>query len=94
MAITPMVDLAMDDEDILDLAPYKLDSTYPPGMRICLTRHEFKALDLDPKEAIVGGTVHGHFLGTIKNVNHGEDGSRVEIQIEKLNLESEDEEND
>ena len=70
---------------------------FPYGLRICLTDEEFKKLDLDPSEAEIGGLVHLHAMARITSVsaNSDEDGDhcRVELQIEDLDIESEDAEN-
>jgi hypothetical protein len=101
MKMHPMVDMALDDEDILDMPlPYPVDQKpeYPWGLRICLTDAEFKLLDLDPSEAFVGGIVHLHALARITSVSANDSGdgmcNRVEMQIESLCVEGEDIENE
>jgi hypothetical protein len=97
----PMVDMALDDEDILDMPlPYPVAQKpeYPWGLRIVLTDAEFQKLDLDPSEAFVGGIIHLHALARITSVSSNDSGdgasSRVEMQIQSLCVESEDAEND
>lgn len=96
-----MVDMELDDEAIADMsAPMALPEhpRYPYGLRISLNKSDLKKLGLDSTEAFVGGYVHGHFVGCITSVSineseHSED-CRVEIQMERLAIESEDEENE
>ena len=97
----PMVDMAMDDEEILDATlptPIADMPRYPWGLRICLTQDEFDKLGLDPAEATVGGIVHLHALARITSYSCDEtqDGQkcRCELQIEDLAIESEDDENE
>ena len=97
--LNPMVDMELDDEDKLDAAmpiPMPAKPDYPYGLRICLTEKELEKLDLDHSEAFYGGTVHGHFMGRITNIDAGEGENgprcRIEIQIERLAIESEDDE--
>ena len=95
-----MKSMELDDDEKLDtLAAIPVSKPdYPCGLRISLTEKEFKKLDLDHTEAEVGGMVHGHFMGRITSVSSREqdDGANccVEIQIEDLEIESEDEENE
>jgi hypothetical protein len=96
-----MTDMELDDEDQLDAAmPIAMPERprYPYGLRICLTEKEFEKLGLDPRDAIVGGICHGHFLARVTSVsaneNEGDASCRVELQIEDLSIESEDEENE
>lgn len=96
-----MVDMELDDEQIGDMqAQVKLPETprYPYGLRISLTKAELGKLQLDAGDAFVGGYVHGHFLACITSVSMNEnqesDDCRVELQIERLAVESEDEENE
>lgn len=95
-----MTDMEMDDESQLD-APMPIAmpdrARYPYGLRISLTEKEFEKLGLDPRDAVVGGICHGHFLARVTSVsaNETEGGDsccRVELQIEDLAIESEDEE--
>jgi hypothetical protein len=94
-----MTDMEMDDEDQLDaIMPIAMPDKprFPYGLRICLTEKEFEKLGLDPRDAIVGGICHGHFLARVTDVhaaeNDGGSSCRVELQIEDLAIESEDEE--
>ena len=89
-----------EDEEKLDsprpIACAKPD--FPYGLRITLTHKEFDKLELNWKDAVVGGLVHGHFLARITSVSSDNDGEeergRVELQIENLAIESEDEEDE
>lgn len=99
--IKQMVDLEYDDEDSLDaVTPMPMARPlYPPGLRICLTEKELEKLGFDPAEAEVGGTIHiTGAMGEITSVscedNEGGKRCRVEIQIQKIAIESEDAEND
>lgn len=97
-----MTSMEMDDEDKLDaVMPYPMSDKpdYPYGLRICLTEKELDKMGLDHRDAVVGGTIHGHFLARITSVSSNEDensgsGCRVELQITDLDIESEDEENE
>ena len=98
--IHTMKSMELDDEEKLDAAqPIAMADKpeFPYGLRICLTEAEFKKLELDPKDAEVGGIFHGHFLARVTSVTATDspDGAccRVEAQIEDLEIESEDEEN-
>lgn len=96
-----MQDMELDDESQLDQAmPIAMPELprFPCGLRICITEKEFEKLEIDPRDAIVGGMFHGHFMARITDVHASEGGDgnrcRVEAQIESLAIESEDEEND
>jgi len=107
MKLNPMVDMALDDEEVSEVAmPIPDDPPkYPPGLRICLTQDELQKLQLDPTEAMqgIGGLVHLHALARITSASIDQrndidkDGDetrvRIELQIENLAIESEDEEN-
>jgi hypothetical protein len=96
-----MEDMEYDDEDKLDMEqpiPMLEKPEYPPYLKICLTHRELRKLELDPSEAEVGGTVHLFAIGCITNVNHSDGANgyncRVEIQLEKISIHSEDMENE
>ena len=96
-SLPKMRSMERDDDSKLDsLAAIPiLQPDFPPGLRISLTEAEFEKLDCDPTVAEVGCMVHGHFMGCITHVSHDENGGhRVEIQIQHLEIESEDEENE
>lgn len=94
-----MTNMELDEDEKAEaVAPISADRPcYPYGLRISLTEKEFEKLGLDHSVAEVGGTVHGHFMGRVTSVSNDkkEDGEccRVEIQIEDLDIESEDAEN-
>lgn len=99
--VMPMVDMEMDDEEMGDMAmpmPIKERPRYPYGLRICLTDAELAKLNLDPKDAFVGGMVHIHAMACITSMscNDTEDGQccRVELELQKMCIESEDMENE
>lgn len=91
--------MELDDESKLDyVLPMPMDKPdYPCGLRICLTGDDLKKLDLDFKDAVVGGIFHGHFMarvtGAFETEGSDENNCRVEAQITDLDIESEDEEN-
>lgn len=95
-------DMKLSDGERVSLdMPYPMEAPkpeYPYGLSICLTDKELAKLGLDPEEATIGGVVHLHALACITSVNiqKRDDGStcRVELQIEKLAVESEDAENE
>lgn len=93
-----LMSMELDDEDKAEeAAPVTREvPDYPWGLRICLTEKELAKLGLDPAEAFVGGTIHGHFLAEITSVSsnqiNGEECRRLELQITQLAIESEDEE--
>ena len=96
-----MKSMELDDDEKIDhtIAMPPLKPDFPYGLKIALTEKEFEKLGLDSSVAEVGCMVHGHFMGRITSVNQNQDDDgeqccRVEIQIEDLEIESEDEEND
>lgn len=91
-----MHSMELDDEEKHDFsAPLPVDEPeFPYGLRITLTGNELGKLDLDHRDAFVGGIIHGHFLGRITCVSCAGDNSRVEVQIENLAIESEDAEDE
>jgi hypothetical protein len=101
MKVRRMVSMELSDEEQLDCVmptPICDRPKFPWGLRISLCEKDFDKLGLDPQSAEVGGMIHGHFMGRITSVSHndteGGDNWRVEIQIEDLEIESEDEENE
>jgi hypothetical protein len=95
-----MASMELDDEEKLDFcAPMPCERPeFPYGLRISLTDAEFKKLKCDPSDAEVGGICHGHFLARVTSVSQNKNGDgeqcwRVEMQIEDLDIESEDLEN-
>lgn len=95
-----MVSMELDDEEQLDMCcpiPVSDRPRFPWGLRITLTDAEFRKLKLDPTDAFVGGTIHGHFMARITscsaNETEGGEQHRIELQIEDLCIESEDAEN-
>ena len=89
-----MRSMELEDEEKLDfLAPLPMDKPdFPYHLRFALTESEFKKLDIDPSEAKSGESCTGRFHARITSV-HSEDGkTRVEFQIEDLELDCDDEE--
>ena len=95
-----MPDMEMDDDEKLDAAmpAMAMKPDYPYGLRISLTDKELAKMGLDPEEAEVGGTVHIFGMAEITSVSKTDDGNgkcfRIELQIQKLGVESEDAENE
>ena len=95
-AFQKMTSMELDDEDKLDAfmpIPMPDKPEFPYGLRITLTHLEMEKLGLDPEDAEIGGICHGHFMARVTSVNLAEECCRVEMQIEDLEIESEDEEN-
>lgn len=98
MSWSNMVDMELDDEEIQDtVVPYVKDKPvgpkYPWGLRICLTDKELKKLGLEGLPEI-GDVIDLRAFACVTSVsaNKNEDGSeccRVELQIERLAVESE-----
>lgn len=93
--VRPMVDMEREVKPIgvID-APCESQSEYPWGLKLCLTNEELEKLGVDPAGFVIGGTLHGNFMACVTSVSSSQnsDGAchRVELQIEKLFLESED----
>ncbi len=100
-----LVDMGYTDEDEYEMAkscavPCMGDQPkYPWGLQIRLTEKEFTKLaeageEFDPRDAFVGGEVHGFFMAKITGVSAEDRESGptvcVTLQIEQLGLESED----
>lgn len=93
-----LVDMEMDDEDQLDCPmPITMPEKprYPYGLRISLTHNELEKLGLDA-DCEVGDMIDMRAFGTVTSVSISDDSGgkscRVEIQLEKLAVESELEE--
>jgi len=100
MAWSNMVDLELDDEDKFDAPqPYPMVSKpdYPYGLRISLTEKELTKLGIDAPEKI-GDVTDMRCFGVVTciSANSSESGDccRVEIQIQKMSVESEMQEKD
>lgn len=90
-----LVDMELSDEDKLDASmPIAMSSKpdYPYGLRISLSHNELKKLGLDA-DCDVGDMIDLRAFGTVTSVSLNDDGGgkscRVEIQIEKMAVESE-----
>jgi hypothetical protein len=96
MPWTKMISLELDDEDKMDFcSPIPCPRPdYPYGARICFSEKELKKLNLDVPE--VGDMIDMRAMGTVTSVSidktDGEDRCRVEIQLERVALESADKE--
>jgi hypothetical protein len=95
MSWTQLVDMELDDEDKLDaIQPIPMPSKpdYPYGLRISLTEKELKKLKLPPPKEI-GDMIDLRAFGVVTSIssNEVEGGSccRVEIQLQKIAVESE-----
>jgi hypothetical protein len=89
-------DMELSDDDKIDMSSPVLGTPdYPYGLRICLTETELAKLDL-PDDPEVGDYIDLRAFATVTSIsmNDGPSGRqcRVELQIEKLALESEDDE--
>lgn len=96
--LAPMANLEMSDEDKIDaIKPMAVDTPdYPYGLRICLTHRELEKLDLDD-DVEVGDFIDMRCFGEVTAVSknagpNGENSCRVEIQITRMRVESEDRE--
>lgn len=95
MAWSKLIDMEMDDEDKMDTSmPIAMSSKpdYPYGLRISLSHNELKKLGLD-SDCDVGDMIDMRCFGTVTSVSISDDAGgkscRVEIQIEKMAVESE-----
>lgn len=88
-----LVSLELDDEDKMDACmPMPCERPdYPYGTRICFTDRELKKLDLEVPE--IGDLIDMRAFGEVTSVTidktDGEDRCRVEIQIQRISVESE-----
>ena len=104
-----LVDMGYTDEDEYEMAksgscsPMADQPKYPWGLQIRLSDKEFDKLaeageEFDPRDAFVGGEVHGFFMAKIVGVdmNERESGPTccVTLQIISLGIESEDAEDE
>lgn len=102
MGWSKLTDMELDDEDKLDMClPCGPDMKpkgpeYPWGLRISLTDKELKKLDLDVKDAEIGDLIDMRAFAVVTSISQDERGGekccRVELQIQKLAIESEMEE--
>lgn len=98
MGFKTLVDMELDDESKLDaVMPYPMPDKpdYPYGLRICLTHTELKKLGLEA-DCEIGDYLDLRAFATVTSIsmNDGPEGQtcRVELQIEKLAIESESDE--
>lgn len=101
MAAAIMKSMELDDEQKLDAPmpiPMPTKPDYPYGLRLCFDDSTLAKLGINPKQAMVGGMIHGHFIARITDVssneNEGGENNRVESQIVSMCVESEDAENE
>lgn len=95
MAWTKLVDLELDDEDKIDtVKPIASPDVpdYPWGLRICLTHKELEKLGMEA-DCEVGDYIDLRAFGVVTSVSISDHGdgktSRVEIQLQKMAVESE-----
>jgi hypothetical protein len=95
MAWTQMTDMALTDEERDEMSmplPMPEKPRYPFGLRICLTDSELEKLKLEP-DCEIGDVIDLRAFATVTSVskNDGPDGPccRIELQIEKLSVEPE-----
>jgi hypothetical protein len=97
MAWSQLADMAMTPEERADwgVPSAAADAPeYPYGLRVCLTDGELEKLGLDVRDAEIGDMIDMRAFGIVTSIssNQKSDGTaccRVEIQIQKLALESE-----
>jgi hypothetical protein len=91
-----LVDMEMDDEDQLDYpTPISMPERprHPYGLMITLRRQELEKLGLEAN-CDVGDYLDIRAFATVKNVHKSDDDECVTLQIEKMAVESEDDEDD
>lgn len=89
-----LVDMELDDEEKLDaaeIAPKRPD--YPYGLRICLTHSELEKLDLDA-DCQVGDVIDMRAFACVTSISKDGDSCRIELQIQKLAVENETDEDE
>lgn len=99
MGFTKFADMSMDDEDILDTCcampelPKPKGPQYPYGLRICLNSPELNKLGIEG-DCDVGDMIDLRAFAEVTSISKDGDNCRVELQIQKLALENEDDEDD
>ena len=95
MSWSKLVDMELDDEDKLDAPqPYPMPTKpdYPYGLRISLTEKELKKLGLEMPEKI-GDMIDLRAFAVVTCMSQHDNGDgnccRVELQIQKMSVESE-----
>jgi hypothetical protein len=93
MAWSKLVDLELSDEDKLDTAmPIPMARPdYPPGTRICLCDAELEKLGLDA-DCDEGDMIDIRAFGVVTSVHKENGNNRVEIQLTRMAVENEMEE--
>lgn len=89
-----LVDLEYRDEEKFDaVMPMAMDRPhYPPNMRISLTKRELEKCECAVDEFDMGDIVDMRVFGVVTAVRKDEFGECVEIQIQRLGLENENNE--
>jgi hypothetical protein len=91
MAWSKLVDMELDDEDKLDAFPSTAEPKrpdYPYGLRMCLTHSELRKLGLEA-DCSVGDIIDLRAFAEVTSVSKDGDSCRVELQIQKLAVENE-----
>lgn len=95
MAWSNFVDLELTDEEKLDAdmpIPMPSRPKYSYGLRICLTEKELEKLDLEA-DCNIGDLIDARIMAEVTSVSKNDDGScRVELQIQKMAVENEGDE--
>jgi hypothetical protein len=104
MGWSKLTDMELDDEDKLDMClpcgpgEKPKGPEYPWGLRISLSEKELEKLGLDVKDASVGDMIDMRAFAVVTSISQDErDGKkscRVELQIQKLAIENEMQEDD
>ena len=90
MGWTSLVDMELDDEEKMDtLMPIPATKPdYPYGLKICLTHRELAKLGLSA-DCDIGDVIDMRAFACVTSVSKDGDSARVELQIEKLAVEDE-----
>ena len=94
MSWGPWINLALDDEEMVDLASPAVSEKpqYPWGTRLSLTGRELELAKLPlPK---CGDMIDMRCMAVVTSVSDGEVGQRVELQITQMRLEDEEEDDE
>lgn len=101
MATHHMMSMELDDESMLDQVlpiPMEQRPSFPCELKISLTQRVLDMLKMDASDVEPGDMIHGHFMAraTMCRSEDMEGGPNccIELQIEDLEIESEDAEDD
>ena len=95
MSWSKLIDLELSDDDKLDASmPLPMARPdYPPGLRICLCTSELEKLGLDA-DCDEGDMIDIRAFGIVTSVHKENGNNRVEIQLIRMAVENELEEDD